>query len=83
MEFPTISRSGITDDNSQLFPEIPTGVGTLQIIHNEHPIASLWKQDMAYILCIWSMVNFLLLQLTYFWLYPKADSQPIGDIVTK
>ena len=29
MEFPTISRSGITDDNSWLFPEIPTSVGTL------------------------------------------------------
>ena len=31
MEFPTISRSGITDDNSRLFPEIPTGVGTLHM----------------------------------------------------
>ena len=29
MEFPTISQSGITDDNSRLFPEIPIGVGTL------------------------------------------------------
>ena len=31
MEFPTISQSGITDDNSQLIPEIPTGVGTLTL----------------------------------------------------
>ena len=35
MEFPTISRSGITDDNSRLFPEIPTGVGTLYIQQTE------------------------------------------------
>ena len=31
MEFPTNSRSGITDENSRLFPEIPTGVGTLPV----------------------------------------------------
>ena len=36
MEFPTISRSGIIDDNSRLFPEIPTGLGTLYLVVMVH-----------------------------------------------
>ena len=44
MEFGTISRSGITEDNSWRFPEIPTGVGTLPshlhttILHTSTPV---------------------------------------------